>query len=95
MNDEMFRGNLPEQFISQIETGLKDVKKVPLKVYILKKPAKGYEISFKTDDGIRYRILAYAVVNNQPVLIQLSLNNEPKTNEDIPDFPRQIMSLTN
>jgi hypothetical protein len=55
---------------------------------------RGYKISFKSDNGTSYQIIAYGVANGQPVLVQLSLGKEPKTNDDIPEFARQIIKLT-
>ena len=49
---------------------------------------------FKKDNGTGYQLIAYGVANGQPVLVQLSFNNELKTNDDIPEFPRQIIRLT-
>ena len=38
--------------------------------------------------------MAYGYANEQLVLVQLSLDREPKTDEDIPAFPRQIIRLS-
>jgi uncharacterized protein YfeS len=63
---------------------------------LLGEEAKGYKISFKNESIKKrgYQIVAYGVANGQPVLVQLSLNKEPKTDEDLPDFPRQIVKLS-
>ena len=93
MNDEMFK-TMPEQFVSQLAGQMKKFKKEPITPYLLDKEVKGYKISFKSDSGTQYQIIAYGVANGQPVLVQLSLDKEPKTNDDIPEFARQIVKLT-
>jgi hypothetical protein len=95
MNEQMMKANVPEQFINSLKEQ-KGFKKSPLDVYILKQKMEGYRISFKTAEGkLTHQICAYGTINNQPVLVQLSLSNEAKINEQLPDFPRQIISLEN
>ena len=93
MNDEMLK-TMPEQFVGQLESQMKKFKKQPITCYILDKQVKGYKINFKSDNGTTYQIIAYGVANGQPVLVQMTLDKEPQTNEDIPEFPRQIIKLT-
>jgi hypothetical protein len=93
MNEQMLQ-SMPDQFVNQMSGQMKKFKKEPITCYMLDKEVKGYKISFKKDDGTGYQLIAYGVANGQPVLVQLSLNNEPKTNDDIPQFPRQIIRLT-
>ncbi len=84
----------PDQFISQIAGQTKKFKKEPVTCYLLGNQVKGYAISFKTDQGTGHQLIAYGIANEQPVLVQLSLDKEPKTNEDIPAFPRQMIGLS-
>lgn len=93
MNEEMLKA-MPEQFVAQLSGQMKKFKKEPITCFLLDSEAKGYKISFKTDTGIAHQIIAYGTANNQPVLVQLSLDKEPKSNEDIPAVPRQIVRLT-
>jgi len=86
--------SVPEQFISQMAGQMKKFKKEPITCYLLDNEVKGYRISFKKDNGAAYQLIAYGIANGQPVLVQLSLDSEPKSNEDIPEFPRQIIRLT-
>ena len=85
---------MPDQFVNQLENQSKMFKKETIFCYLLDQEVKGYKISFKKDKVTRYQLIAYGTVNNQPVLVQLSLDNEPKVNEDIPAFPRQIIRLS-
>jgi len=73
---------------------MKKFKKEPVTCYLLGNQVKGYKISFKTDQGTAHQLLAWGLANEQLVLVQLSLNKEPKTNEDIPAFPGQLISLS-
>ena len=85
---------MPEQFVNQMEQQTKKFKKEPATCFLLGKEVKGYKISFKASKGTTYQLIAYGIANGQPVLTQLSLGHQPETNEDIPDFPRQIIRLT-
>lgn len=85
---------MPDQIISQLATQTKKFKKEPVTCYLLGNPVKGYKISFKTDQGTSHQLMAYGVANEQLVLVQLSLDKEPKTDDDIPSFPRQMIRLS-
>jgi hypothetical protein len=84
----------PDQMISQMSGQLKKFRKEAITCYLFDNEVKGYKISFKTDQGTSHQLMAYGYANEQPVLVQLSLDKEPKTNEDIPAFPGQIIRLT-
>jgi hypothetical protein len=45
----------------------------------------------KLDTGIEFS--CYGTVRNKSVIFLLWLKNEPKTNADIPEFPRQVFQL--
>jgi hypothetical protein len=85
----------PDQMIKQMAGQMKKFKKEAITCYLLDKQVKGYKISFKTEQGTGHRLMAYGFANEQLVLVQLSLDKEPKTNEDIPAFPRQMIRLSN
>ena len=85
---------IPEQMINQLAAQTKKFRKEPVPVYLLGNPAKGYKISFKTDQGSSHQLIAYGFANEQLVLVQLTLDKEPGTDEDIPSFPKQIISFS-
>ncbi len=85
---------MPAQFVDQVTEGMKKVKKETITCYLLDKEVQGYKLSYKRDNETAYQLIAYGVVNGQPVIVQVGLTNDPKTNEDIPEFPRQIIRLT-
>jgi hypothetical protein len=93
MNEQMLQ-SMPDQFVSQMSGQMKKFKNEAITCYLLDKKVKGYKISFEKDNGTGYQLIAYGIVNGRPVLVQLSLNNEPKINDDIPEFPPQIIKLT-
>jgi hypothetical protein len=93
MEKPMLR-SMPDQIVNQMATQLKKFKKEKIVCYLLDKEVKGYRASFKTDSGTSYLLIAYGMVNEQPVFVKLSLDKEPGTNEDIPEFARQIIKLT-
>ncbi|HEY2648448.1 MAG TPA: hypothetical protein VGI38_04615 [Puia sp.] len=85
---------MPDQLISQMAGQMKKFKKETITCYLMDNPVKGYKISFRTDQGMGHQLIAYGFANEQLVLVQLSLDKEPKTNEDIPAFPRQLIRLS-
>jgi len=93
LNDEMLK-TMPEQFVSQLAGQMKKFKKESFAPYLLDKEVNGYKISYKSDNRIKFQIIAYGIANGQPVLVQLTLDKEPMTNADIPEFARQIIKLT-
>ena len=85
---------MPDQIIKQMAGQMKKFKKEPVTCYLLDNQVKGYKISYKTDQGTGYQLMAYGIANEQLVLVQLSLGKEPESNEDIPAFPRQMIRLS-
>jgi hypothetical protein len=84
----------PGQMIDQMAGQLKKFKKEAITCYLLDNQAKGYKISFRTDQGTSHQLMAYGYANEQFVLVQLSLDKEPKSDEDIPAFARQMIRLS-
>ena len=94
MTNDQYNSKAAEQYIDQMSGTLKQFKKVPMTVYVLKKQFTAYEITYKNDDDSNgYEIVAYGIVNNQPVLVQLLLKRRPKSNDDVPDFAQQIITI--
>ena len=81
---------------SFIELGnmLEKFKKKRITCYLLDKEVKGFKVNYKNTRGTIYQIYASGVINGQAVSVTLALNKEADTNEDIPEFPRQIIKLT-
>ena len=87
--------SVPVQTIDNMSHQFKKFKKEAITCYLLDAPVKGYKISYKTGQGTTYQLMAYGVANEQPVILQLVLSKEPKSNDDIPAFARQIIRLSN
>lgn len=87
--------SVPGQTIDNMSHQLKKFKKEAITCYLLDAPAKGYRMSYKTDQGTIYQLMAYGVANEQPVILQLVLTKEPKSNNDIPAFAKQFIRLSN
>ena len=85
---------VPDQIINEMAGQTKKFKKEAVTCYLLGNPVKGYKISFKTDQGMSHQLMAYGIANEQLVLVQLTLDREPKTDGDIPAFPGQIIRLS-
>ena len=94
MTASMFDQHLPDQFIDQMAAQVKIIKKDSINCYLLGVAAKGCLISFKKGTGKAFQVIAYGIVNHQPVLVQLLLDKEPIKNEDIPEFPGHFIQLT-
>jgi hypothetical protein len=86
--------SVPDQLINQMAGQLKKFKKEAISCYLLGSPAKGYRLSYQVEGGTSHQLIAYGIANEQPVIVQLSLDKSPKTNEDIPEFARQMIRFT-
>lgn len=83
----------PEQFVRQIEKKHKHTERQPLECFILDQPAKGFRLSYPTESGMGYQLIAYGVAKGQPVMLQLTLETDPEKTADLPELPRQILRL--
>ena len=80
--------------LKKLET-YKDFNKQKISCFILNKKVNGYKVSFKRGNETVYQIIAYGIIHDQPVMVQLGLKREPITNADIPDFAFQFVHLNN
>jgi len=69
-------------------------KKKRITCYLLDKQVEGYKVSYQDLTGTTHQIYASGVVDGKAVSLLLSLNNEPYTNSDLPEFSQQILRLT-
>ncbi|UYZ63955.1 hypothetical protein [Hymenobacter weizhouensis] len=86
----------PEQFARQFDKKYKqDSERQPLDCFILQKPAKGFLVSYpKATGGMAYELVAYGIANQQPVVVQITLENIPEKTADLPLLARQLVQLT-
>lgn len=92
MNSQMLR-SMPDQFVRQLEGKLRKAKKEPVSFTSLGEQLSGYKISYKNKRDINYKLVAHGAVNGQPVMVIVSLQNNPRTNEALPEFVRKILEL--
>jgi hypothetical protein len=94
LSEEMLR-TVPDQLINQMAGQLQKFRKEAVSCYLLGSPAKGYRLSYQIEGTKVYQLIAYSIANEQPVIVQLSLNKSPQSDEDIPVFARQMIRLNN
>jgi hypothetical protein len=101
INDVKARGASEKQKlrgmeISFIEMGgmLDKFKKKRITCFLLDTEVKGYKVSYKSAANIMYQIYASGIINGQAVSLILTIKSDPITNEDIPEFARQLIKLT-
>lgn len=93
MTPEMFEQELPEHFIKQMGEQLNNFKLAPITASMFDQPATAYKIRFKKKKGYGYQLVAYAIINQQPVLLQLVLNKPINSNKDIPETARRVLQF--
>ena len=74
MNDAMLKA-MPDRVVAQLEEQMKDFKKEPITPFLSGTKVMGYKVSYTINRNPLYQIIAYGVVNNQPVLLQLLCGN--------------------
>ena len=93
LNAEMLQ-SFTDQLVSQMAGRFKKFKEEPISCYLLDHPAKGYRLSFQKGEETIHQLIAYGFANEQPVFVQISLHKDPHSNEDIPAFARQMITLS-
>jgi hypothetical protein len=86
--------DFPEQFVKQIEKKHKHTERQPLECMIMGQPAKGFRLSYPTDSGMAYELVAYGISQGQPVMLDLTMETDPEKTADLPELPRQIIRLS-
>jgi hypothetical protein len=84
---------MPNQIMTMLASKMEEFKKDSIICYLQGKNATGYKMSYKTDTGLVYQIISYGFIDEQPVMVWLILNRDIKTNEDLPKFVRQLMTI--
>lgn len=91
--EEDMLGFVPQQYVNQLDERLKKFRKRNIKLVSLGTELEGYLVSHKNDKVIKYKIIGYGIINQQPVLIHLSLRNEPRDNDALPNEVKQFVTL--
>jgi hypothetical protein len=85
--------DFPEQFVRQIEKKHKHTERQLLECFIMDQPAKGYRLSYPTESGMAYELIAFGIAKGQPVMLQLTMETDPDKTAQLPELPRQILRL--
>jgi len=93
-NNETSAKQNTESFVSQVEKQMKKIVRSTIKLSICGKEVDAFKGSFTTNqDYTFYKILFYATINGQSVYLQLSSINEIKSNDDLSQAFRQLISI--
>ncbi|MBC6698723.1 hypothetical protein H8B14_11390 [Hymenobacter sp. BT190] len=83
----------PKAYAKQQMKKLKGDDMQEITVFIQDNPAKAYKFNYQTERGMAYDVLAYGIAKGQPVMIELTLDVDPSSNKEIPEFARQFVRL--
>ncbi len=92
LSKEMFDQNIQNQIIKQFEdqTKAKEITEISFSSNGSIFNGKIYKIN-NTD--LKYKVLASGIVNNQPLVLNLSFKNEPKSNRDLDMFMQNFIKF--
>lgn len=84
---------MPKQYLDQLDERLKKFKKRNIQLISFEKKIDGYLVSYKDAKEMKYKIVAFGMINDQAVLLNLSLPQEPLSNDDLPTVAKQFVKL--
>jgi hypothetical protein len=84
--------DVAEQLIQQLERKKHRVK-AKTTCYLMNHKATGYRLRPRHSAGGEYTLVTYGIINRQPVIVNLTLNREPRSTSDLPRFVRQIIQF--
>ncbi|TGE28428.1 hypothetical protein [Hymenobacter metallicola] len=87
------RNGAPAEYTKQRMKKLKGNDLQEITCFIQDTPAKAFKFAYQTEKGLAYDVLAYGITKGQPVMIQLTLDVDPYSNKEIPEFARQFVHL--
>lgn len=92
LTDKMLK-TVPNQFIDKFskQPNVKSKSKITLESFGSK--LNGFKFKMINSDKIFYRIIVYGIVNNQPLLLNIGTDNDIKSNSDLTDFLRKIITV--
>ena len=81
-----------ESLLDQLEKQTKEFKKYKISLILRGQKVEGYKIIYKSSNGyVNNEIIAYGKINGQNGSIELSSQNELKSNEDIQPLIQEIV----
>jgi hypothetical protein len=92
LSKEMFEQQVQNQIIKQFEeqTQAKEISVINFTSNGVKFKGKIYKIK-NTD--LKFKILSSGIINNQPLVLNLSFKNEPKSNADLDQLMRNFIKI--
>jgi hypothetical protein len=78
-------------YLEILSRGFKHFKKKSTICYLLGTKVNCYIVSYENNSKTDYLIIAYGMVNDQSVLLNLNSKREMKTNANLPDFVKQVL----
>jgi hypothetical protein len=78
-----------DKFTAEMGNCLKD----STQVYLLNQKVAAIKITCVVNATSTYQYIGYGIVNTQPVVAILSLRRDPKSNNDLPEPIRQILTV--
>lgn len=84
---------MPKQYLDQLDERLKKFRKRNIQLVSFENEIDGYLVSHKDEKEIKYKIVAFGMINDQAVLLNLSLPQEPVSNDDLPTVAKQFVKL--
>ena len=80
-------------FVDKFTAEMGNCHKDSTQVYLLNQKVAAIKITCDVNGTSTYQYIAYGLVNNQPVMAVLSLRSDPKSNNDLPETIRQILTV--
>ena len=92
LSKEMFDQNVQNQIIKQFEDQTKAIEIAEISFL-----SKGFNIKGKIyklkNTELKFKVLAYGIVNNQPLVLNLSFKNEPISNIDLDQLMQNFIKF--
>jgi len=83
-----------ENTLRNIEQKMNIIEKKEIKLKSLKKKISGYLLTYIDSNGeAKYRIIASGKVKKQSLILNIGLNEEPLSNQNLPDFVKNFVML--
>lgn len=92
LSNEMFDQNVQTQIIKQFEdqTQAKEISIISFKSNGVLFKGKKYKLK---DSELKFKVLASGIINNQPLVLNLSFKNEPKSNADLDQLMQNFIKI--
>jgi hypothetical protein len=92
LSKEMFEQQIQNQIIKQFEdqTQAKEISVISFKSNGVIFKGRKYKLK---DSDLKFKVLASGIINNQPLVLNLSFKNEPKSNADLDQLMQNFIKI--